>query len=99
MLGPFASAEVRVAFPLGERLGIVSITNAASAPGITDGMKFGFRNTSDEGTQFRRLIEGMKAKKMDIKSAAIIYATETSSSRNRSVNNSIPACSRPPGSR
>ena len=76
VLGPFASAEVRVAFPVGERLGIASITNAASAPGITDGFKFAFRETSDEGTQFKRLLEAMKAKKMDMKSAAIIYADD-----------------------
>lgn len=76
VLGPFASAEVRVAFPVGERLGIASITNAASAPGITDGFKYAFRETSDEGTQFKRLIEAMRAKKMDIKSAAIIYADD-----------------------
>jgi branched-chain amino acid transport system substrate-binding protein len=76
IIGPFASAEVRVAFPAGERAGIPSITNAASTPGITDGMKYGFRNTSDEGTQFRRLVEAMREKKMAIKSAAIIYATD-----------------------
>src|SRR3569832_2199728 len=32
-IGPFSSAEARVAFPAGERLGIVQLSNSSSAPG------------------------------------------------------------------
>ncbi|MCY4191601.1 MAG: ABC transporter substrate-binding protein, partial [Rhodospirillaceae bacterium] len=32
VVGPFASAEARIAFPAGEREGIVQIPNASSAP-------------------------------------------------------------------
>ncbi|EHL95394.1 Tat pathway signal sequence domain protein [Acetobacteraceae bacterium AT-5844] len=76
ILGPASSGECRVAFPAGERLGIVQCANSATAPGITDRMKFAFRNTSDELTQFRRLLKVMKAKGMAAGSASIIYATD-----------------------
>ena len=76
ILGPASSGECRVAFPAGERLGIVQISNSATAPGITDGMKFAFRDTSDELTQFRRLLKVMRAKDMPLASAAIAYATD-----------------------
>lgn len=76
ILGPASSGECRVAFPAGERLGIVQCSNSATAPGITDKMSFAFRNTSDELTQFRRLLKVMKAKGMPAASATIIYATD-----------------------
>ena len=76
ILGPASSGECRVAFPAGERLGIVQCSNSATAPGITDNMKFAFRNTSDEATQFRRLLKVMKAKGMPVSNAAIAYATD-----------------------
>lgn len=76
ILGPASSGECRVAFPAGERLGIVQCSNSATAPGITDNMRFAFRNTSDELTQFRRLLMVMKAKGLPVGSAAIIYATD-----------------------
>jgi branched-chain amino acid transport system substrate-binding protein len=76
IIGPFSSGECRVAFPVGERAGIVQISNASSAPGITTGMKYAFRNTSDESIQFRRLLTAMKGKDILPKKAAIIYATD-----------------------
>jgi branched-chain amino acid transport system substrate-binding protein len=76
ILGPASSGECRVAFPAGERLGIVQCSNSATAPGITDNMKFAFRDTSDELTQFRRLLKVMKSKGLATGSAAIIYATD-----------------------
>jgi branched-chain amino acid transport system substrate-binding protein len=76
ILGPASSGECRVAFPAGERLGIVQCSNSATAPGITDRMSFAFRNTSDELTQFRRLLKAMKNKGMAARNAAIIYATD-----------------------
>ncbi|MBO1074644.1 ABC transporter substrate-binding protein [Roseomonas marmotae] len=76
ILGPASSGECRVAFPAGERLGIVQCSHSATAPGITDKMSFAFRNTSDELTQFRRLLKVMKAKGMPVASASILYATD-----------------------
>ncbi len=35
IVGPFSSGEAAVAFPAGERLGIVQMPNAASQPGLT----------------------------------------------------------------
>lgn len=76
VLGPASSGECRVAFPAGERLGIAQVSNSATAPGITDGMRFAFRNTSDELTQFRRMLRVMREKGMPLGSAAIAYATD-----------------------
>jgi branched-chain amino acid transport system substrate-binding protein len=76
IIGPFSSGECRVAFPVGERLGIVQISNASSAPGLTAGFKFAFRNTSDELIQFQRLLKVMGGKSLLPKSAAVIYATD-----------------------
>ena len=55
IVGPFSSGEAAVAFPVGERLGIVQIPNAASTPGLTKGFSYAWRLTADEGTQFTRL--------------------------------------------
>ncbi len=76
VIGPFSSGECRVAFPVGERAGIVQISNAASAPGISKGFKFAFHNTSDELTQFRRLLKVMVDKGIAPKKPAIIYASD-----------------------
>lgn len=76
IIGPFSSGECRVAFPLGERAGIVQISNASSAPGVTEGFDYAFRNTSDELTQFRRLLESMKATDTLPETVAITYATD-----------------------
>lgn len=76
IIGPFSSGECRVAFPVGERAQIVQISNASSAPGLTKGFHYAFRNTSDELTQMRRLLQAMKNKEMLPKNAAIIYATD-----------------------
>jgi branched-chain amino acid transport system substrate-binding protein len=57
IIGPFSSGEAAVAFPVGERLGIVEIPNAASTPGLTKGFSYAWRLTADEGTQFTRLLK------------------------------------------
>ncbi len=76
IIGPASSGECRVAFPAGDRLGIVQISNSATAPGVTDGMRFAFRDTSDELTQFRRMLRVMRDKGMPLTNAAIAYATD-----------------------
>ncbi len=52
-----------MAFPAGERLGIVQISNSSSAPGITKGFKFAFRNTNDEDSNFDKLLVQMEEMK------------------------------------
>jgi branched-chain amino acid transport system substrate-binding protein len=46
VIGPFSSGEAAVAFPVGERLGIVEIPNAASTPGLTKGFTYAWRFTA-----------------------------------------------------
>jgi branched-chain amino acid transport system substrate-binding protein len=76
IIGPFSSGEARVAFPAGERLGIVQISNSSSAPGITKGFKFAFRNTNDEDSQFDKLLLKMKDMGQAPKQAVIAYASD-----------------------
>lgn len=76
VIGPFSSGEVRVAFPVGERDGIVQISNASSAPGLTKGFTFAFRNTTDELIQFERLLKVMRDKGITPKNVGIIYASD-----------------------
>jgi branched-chain amino acid transport system substrate-binding protein len=76
IIGPFSSGEVRVAFPIGERDGVVQISNASSAPGLTKGFTYAFRNTTDELIQFERLLKVMKDKGITPKNVGIIYASD-----------------------
>lgn len=76
IIGPFSSGECRVAFPIGEREKIVQISNSSSAPGLTVGFDYAFRNTSDELTQFRRLLSAMGESDILPEDVAIIYATD-----------------------
>eukprot|EP01031_Cornospumella_fuschlensis_P049077 gene49077-60075_t len=56
VIGPFSSSECRVAFPVGDRLGIAQMAIASSAPGLAAPFRFAFRNTSDEAYLFERLL-------------------------------------------
>jgi branched-chain amino acid transport system substrate-binding protein len=76
IIGPFSSGEARVSFPAGERLRIPQISNSSSAPGITKGFTFAFRNTSDEDTEFDRLLAKMKELNILPKTAAIAYPAD-----------------------
>ena len=53
IIGPFSSGECRVAFPAGERSGVVMMSMASSAPKLAEPFTYGLRNTSDEGYMFR----------------------------------------------
>lgn len=49
ILGPFSSSECEVAFPVGNRIGIVMITQASSKPGVAAANRpYAFRNKVDE---------------------------------------------------
>jgi branched-chain amino acid transport system substrate-binding protein len=76
VVGPFLSSECRVAFPVGEREGIAMMSSASSAPGLTEGFTFAFRNTMDESIKIGRLIASLKTKGMLGKNAAVAYATD-----------------------
>ncbi|MFK7891485.1 MAG: ABC transporter substrate-binding protein [Granulosicoccus sp.] len=76
VIGPFSSGEARVAFAAGERLGIVQIPNASSAPELADKFSYAYRVTESEFLQFDRLVATMKAKGMDVTNTSIMYVSD-----------------------
>lgn len=77
VIGPFSSQEAQVGFAAGERLEIVQIPNAASAPGLTKDRKWAFRVTEDEGKQFGRLLRTMASKGgVSNRTAAVMYPSD-----------------------
>ena len=76
IIGPFSSGECRVAFPAGERAGVVTMSMASSAPKLAEPFTYGLRNTSDEGYMFQRVMKTLKEKKYPIATGAIAYATD-----------------------
>jgi branched-chain amino acid transport system substrate-binding protein len=76
VIGPFSSSECRVAFPVGDRLGIVQMSMASSAPGLAAPFKFGFRNTVEENYAWERLLKTIQRKNIPHASIAIAYATD-----------------------
>jgi len=77
VIGPFSSQEAQVGFAAGERLEIVQIPNAASAPGLTKGRTWAFRVTEDEGKQFARLLKTMGEKGgVSNRTAAVMYPSD-----------------------
>jgi branched-chain amino acid transport system substrate-binding protein len=76
VIGPFSSSEVRVAFPAGERLGIVQMSMSSSAPNLTKGFTYAFRNTRDEGKVIDEVLATLRDKGMPLKTGAIAYATD-----------------------
>jgi branched-chain amino acid transport system substrate-binding protein len=52
------------------------MSSASSAPGLTQGHTFAFRNTMDEATKIQKLVQVMKAKGLLGKSASIAYAND-----------------------
>lgn len=77
VIGPFSSQEAQVAFAAGERLEIVQMPNAASAPGLTKDKKWAWRMTEDEGKQFTRLVKSLTAKNLvKEKTAAVMFPSD-----------------------
>lgn len=81
VIGPFSSGEVRVAFPAGERLGIVQMSMSSSAPALTKGFSYAFRNTRDEGKVIDEVLASLKDRKLPMASGAIAYATDDTVSK------------------
>ncbi|MCP5978684.1 hypothetical protein NL364_29760, partial [Klebsiella pneumoniae] len=67
---------VRTTFPAGEREGISQMSMASSAPGLTKGFTYGFRNTTDEGKVIDQVLASIKDKKLPMASGAAAYATD-----------------------
>ena len=80
ILGPFSSSECEVAFPVGNRIGIVMISQASSKPGVAAKYPFAFRNKIDE---LQLAIPTMKKWKAqyNIKSVAIVHDAKDAVSR------------------
>ena len=76
IIGPLSSAECRVVFPAGERIGIVTMSMASSAPKLAEPFTYGMRNTSDEGYMFVKVMKTLQDKKYPTATAAIAYATD-----------------------
>jgi branched-chain amino acid transport system substrate-binding protein len=76
IIGPFSSGEAAVAFPVGERLGIVQIPNAASQPGLTGNFSYAWRLTEDEGKQFGRLLTSLQRRNIPASRAEIIFISD-----------------------
>lgn len=86
VVGPFSSSEVRVAFPAGERLGIVQMSMSSSAPNLTKGFNYAFRNTRDEGIVIDQVLSSLRDKKTPTASGAIAYATDDVVSKSIGTN-------------
>jgi branched-chain amino acid transport system substrate-binding protein len=76
IIGPFSSGECRVAFPAGEREGIVTMSMASSAPKLAEPFTYGLRNTSDEGFLFQHVMKALKEKGYPMATGAVAYATD-----------------------
>jgi branched-chain amino acid transport system substrate-binding protein len=76
IIGPLSSSECRVVFPAGDRAGIVSMSMASSAPKLAEPFQYAFRNTSDEGYMFERVMRALKQNNLAIATGAIAYATD-----------------------
>src|SRR5262252_8495393 len=76
VIGPLSSSECRVVFPAGDRAGIVSMSMASSAPKLAEPFQYAFRNTSDEGYMFERVMRALKQNNLAIATGAIAYATD-----------------------
>jgi branched-chain amino acid transport system substrate-binding protein len=76
VIGPLSSAECRVVFPAGERIGVVATSMASSAPKLAEPFTYGLRNTSDEGYMFQKVMKTLQDKKYPIATGSVAYATD-----------------------
>src|SRR5215813_1849186 len=76
IIGPFSSSECRVVFPAADRAGVDTMSMASSAPKLAEPFTYAFRNTSDEGYMFERVLRAIKEKNYPAQTAAVAYATD-----------------------
>jgi branched-chain amino acid transport system substrate-binding protein len=81
IIGPFSSGQVQVAAPAADRTGVVIMAMASSAPKLVANFKYAFRNTSDEGYMFDKVMRTLKNKGYPIATGAVAYANDDTISR------------------
>jgi branched-chain amino acid transport system substrate-binding protein len=81
IIGPFSSGQVQVAAPAGDRLGVVTMAMASSAPKLVANFQYAFRNTSDEAYMFERVMRTIKSKNLPSATGAVAYANDDTISR------------------
>jgi len=81
IIGPFSSGQVQVAAPAADRAGVVIMAMASSAPKLVANFKYAFRNTSDEGYMFDRVMRTLKSKGYPMATGAVAYANDDTISR------------------
>jgi branched-chain amino acid transport system substrate-binding protein len=81
VIGPFSSGQVQVAAPAADRTGVVIMAMASSAPKLVANFKFAFRNTSDEGYMFDKVIRTIKSKNLPAATGAVAYGNDDTISR------------------
>jgi len=81
IIGPFSSGQVQVAAPAADRAGVVIMAMASSAPKLVANFKYAFRNTSDEGYMFDKVMRTLKNKGYPMATGALAYANDDTISR------------------
>jgi branched-chain amino acid transport system substrate-binding protein len=81
IIGPFSSGQVQVAAPAADRSGVVIMAMASSAPKLVANFKFAFRNTSDEGYMFDKVMRTIKSKNLPAATGAVAYGNDDTISR------------------
>jgi branched-chain amino acid transport system substrate-binding protein len=81
IIGPFSSGQVQVAAPAADRIGVVIMAMASSAPRLVADFKYAFRNTSDEAYMFDKVMRTLKSKNLPMKTGASAYANDDTISR------------------
>jgi branched-chain amino acid transport system substrate-binding protein len=81
IIGPFSSGQMQVAAPAADRGGVVIMSMASSAPKLVANFKYAFRNTSNEGYMFSRVMSALKTKGMPMATGAVAYANDDTISR------------------
>jgi branched-chain amino acid transport system substrate-binding protein len=81
VIGPFSSGQVQVAAPAADRTGVVIMAMASSAPKLVASFKFAFRNTSDEGYMFDKVMRTIKSKNLPAATGAVAYGNDDTISR------------------
>ncbi len=76
IIGPFSSGQVQVVAPAADRIGVVTMAMASSAPKLVANFKYAFRNTSDEGYMFDRVMRTIKSRNIPAATAAVAYAND-----------------------
>jgi len=81
VIGPFSSGQVQVAAPAADRTGVVIMAMASSAPKLVANFQFAFRNTSDEGYMFDKVMRTIKSKNLPAATGAVAYGNDDTISR------------------